>query len=327
MNVPTVTILVIDGEATARMLMRAALGKAGFEVSLAESGAAGLRMFHEAAFDLVMLDVDMPDMSGHDVCAALRKAADPLLPIVMVTGLDDMASVERAYQSGATDFIVKPINWALLGHRVKYLLRGQQSLQALRIADARTSAILRAIPDLLFELDSDGRYIDYHSPRSELLIAPPENFIGKTVAEVMPADVAKLCMSALEIAADKGASSGQQFQLQLPQGACWFELSVSRKDNAPGGKPNFIVLSRDITERKVAEQKIARLAFFDGLTGLPNRLSFVERVDREIKRAKRAGDKLGILFMDLDGFKTINDRLRYLTVRRLYNPIFQTTAT
>ena len=179
MNVPTVKILVIDGDATARMLMRAALGKAGFEVALAESGAGGIRMFQEKTFDLVMLDVDMPDMSGHDVCAALRKAADPLLPIVMVTGLDDVASVEHAYQSGATDFISKPINWALLGHRVKYLLRGQQSLQALRVADTRTSAILRAIPDLLFELDSDGRYIDYHSPRSELLVAPPESFIGK----------------------------------------------------------------------------------------------------------------------------------------------------
>ncbi len=309
MTAGPVKILVIDDDATARMLMRAALGKAGFEVTLAGSGEAGLRMFHAETFALVMLDVDMPDMSGHEVCAALRKAADPLLPIVMVTGLDDVASVEHAYQSGATDFIAKPINWALLGHRVKYLLRGQQSLQALRTADARTSAILRAIPDLLFELDSDGRYIDYHSPRSELLLAPAESFIGKTLAEVMPADVAQICMSALEIAADKGASSGQQFQLELPQGIFWFELSVSRKDNAPGERPNFIVLSRDITERKEAEQKIARLAFFDGLTGLPNRLSFVERVDREISRAKRAGDKLGVLFMDLDGFKTINDTM------------------
>lgn len=309
MTAPPVKILVIDDDTTARMLMRAALGKAGFEVALAESGEAGLRMFQAETFALVMLDVDMPDMSGHEVCAALLKAADPLLPIVMVTGLDDVASVEHAYQSGATDFIAKPINWALLGHRVKYLLRGQQSLQALRTADARTSAILRAIPDLLFELDSDGRYIDYHSPRSEMLLAPAESFIGKTLVEVMPADAAQVCMSALEIAAEKGASSGQQFQLQSPQGAFWFELSVSRKDNAPGQRPNFIVLSRDITERKEAEQKITRLAFFDGLTGLPNRISFVERVDREIGRAKRTGDKLGVLFMDLDGFKTINDTM------------------
>ena len=309
MSAALVRILVVDDDVTARALMRAALRKAGFEVTLADSGEAGLRTFLGGTYDMVMLDVDMPGMSGHEVCRALRAAVDPLLPIIMVTGMDDIVSVEHAYQSGATDFIAKPINWATLGHRVKYLLRGQQSLQALRNADARTSAILRAIPDLLFELDSDGRYVDYHTPRSDLLLAPVEHLIGRTVTEVLPPLAAQLCMSALEVAAEKGASSGQQYELQLPHGPCWFELSVSRKDNAPGDRPNFIVLARDITERKEAEQKIARLAFFDGLTGLPNRLSFVERVDREIRRAKRAGDKLGVLFMDLDGFKTINDTM------------------
>ena len=309
MTAPPARILAIDDDATARALMRAALRKAGFDVILAESGEAGLRTFQGGAFDMVMLDVDMPGMSGHEVCRTLRAAADPLLPIVMVTGMDDVASVEHAYQAGATDFIAKPINWALLGHRVKYLLRGQQTLQALRDADARTSAILRAIPDLLFELDSDGRYLDYHSPRSDLLYSPVDNLIGRTVAEVLPPDVARLCMSALQVAAEKGSASGQQYELPLPHGTFWFELSVSRKDNSPGDRPSFILLSRDITERKEAEQKIARLAFFDGLTGLPNRLSFVERVDREIRRAQRAGESLGVLFMDLDGFKAINDTM------------------
>ena len=65
---------------------------------------------------MVMLDVEMPKMSGYEVCQQLRKKADPLLPIVMVTGLDDVNSVEVAYQSGPTDFIAKPFNWALIGH-------------------------------------------------------------------------------------------------------------------------------------------------------------------------------------------------------------------
>jgi PAS domain S-box-containing protein len=309
MTSPVARILVVDDDATARMLMRAALRKSGFDVTLAESGEAGLRAFQAAPFDMVMLDVDMPDMTGNEVCTVLRAQADPLLPIVMVTGLDDVLSVENAYLSGATDFIAKPINWALLGHRVKYLLRGQQALYALRAADARTTAILRAVPDLLFELDLEGRYLHYHSPRSELLGAPVESFIGKTVAEVLPPDAARVCMQAVQAAHEKGSSTGKQFELQLEQGVFWFELSVSRKDNGPAGAPHFVVLSRDITERKDAERKIARLAFFDSLTGLPNRLSFVDRVDREIRRAKRSGDKLAILFMDLDGFKSINDTM------------------
>ena len=309
MTVAPAKILVVDDDATARVLMRAALRKSGFDVTLAESGQAALLAFNAGTYDMVMLDVDMPEMSGHEVCALLRAQADPLLPIVMVTGLDDVESVEKAYHFGATDFIAKPINWALLGHRVKYLLRGQEALYALRAADARTTAILRAVPDLLFELDIDGRYIHYHAPRSLLHGAPTQDVIGRTVAEVLPPDAARVCMQALQAAHEKGASTGKQFELQLERGTFWFELSVSRKDNSSPDKPHFIVLSRDITERKDAERKIARLAFFDSLTGLPNRLSFVERVDREIRRAKRSGDQLGILFMDLDGFKSINDTM------------------
>ncbi len=302
-------ILVVDDEPTALILMRAALQKSGFEVSVASSGDDALRQFREHRCDLVMLDVDMPGLNGYEVCAAIRAEAGELLPIVMVTGMDDVQSVERAYDSGATDFIAKPINWALIGHRAKYLLRGYQALLDLQTADARNAAILRAIPDLLFEMDIDGRYVDCHCPSSELLAAPANSMIGKTVTEVLPPVAAQVCLSALQEALDNGLSSGKQFELQLPQGTFWFELSVSRKANGAEQKTHFIVLSRDITERKQAEHRILRLAYFDTLTGLPNRQSFLDRVDREIGRARQDRRKLAVLFMDLDGFKNINDTM------------------
>ena len=302
-------ILIVDDDPTARILFRAAMNIFGFDVSLAVDGEDALRQFRANPADLVMLDIDMPGMNGHDVCSALRKESDPLLPILMVTGMDDVQSVENAYRSGATDFIVKPMNWALIGHRVRYLLRGHQTLDDLRAANARNAAILKAIPDLLFEMDLDGRYIDYHSPNSDLLAAPVEAFIGKTVAEILPSDAAKVCMSALQAAHQNGSSKGKQFELPLDHGIFWFELSVSRKEVGLGQKPHFIVLSRDITERKEAELKILQLALFDSLTGLANRRSFLERVDREIRYARVNGSSLGVLFMDLDGFKNINDTM------------------
>jgi diguanylate cyclase (GGDEF)-like protein/PAS domain S-box-containing protein len=303
------TILVVDDDATARVLMRAALVKAGFEVRLAGGGEEGLRAFREQPVHMVMLDVDMPDLDGHEVCVRLRAEAGEQLPIVMVTGMDDVKSVERAYDSGATDFIAKPIHWALLGHRVRYLLRASQAMLDLQTAEARNAAILNAIPDLLFELDIDGMYIDYHTPRSDLLAAPPEVFIGKTIDEVLPPDAAAVCHAALQAALEQGSSTGLQFELALPQGTRWFELSVSRKLMAAGHKPRFIVLSRDITERKEAENRIARLAYFDSLTGLPNRQSFLERLGREVQRARRSQRQLAVLFMDIDGFKTVNDSM------------------
>lgn len=302
-------VLVVDDDATVRILLRAALRQAGFEVGLAVGGEDGLRQFRAQPWDLVMLDVDMPDLSGHEVCAVMRAEAGEGLPILMVTGMDDVDSVEKAYESGATDFIAKPINRPLIGHRVKYLLRGAQAIRELRNADAANAAILGAIPDPLFELDIDGRYISYHAPRADLLAAAPDVFLGRTVAEILPPKAAAVCMAALAEAHARGYSTGRQFELELTGSRFWFELSVARKTQEDHDKPRFIVLSRDITDRKSAEQRIARLAHFDSLTGLPNRQSFLDRVNREIGRARHKANRLGILFMDLDGFKNINDSM------------------
>ena len=126
------SILVADDEPTSRLLMRATLAKSGFEPVLAVDGQDALTQFRAGPCDMVMLDVEMPLLDGFQVCAALRAEVGPELPIVMVTGMDDVESIERAYQSGATDFIAKPINWSLIGHRVKYLFRSYDAMARLR---------------------------------------------------------------------------------------------------------------------------------------------------------------------------------------------------
>lgn len=120
-------------------------------------------------------------------------------------------------------------------------------------AKNKLQATLDTIPDLLFELGLDGRYYDYHSPRADLLASPAEYLLGKTVPEVMPSDAAAIIMSALCEAHEQGFSSGKQFELALPHGNFWFELSVASKPVTDGEEPRFIALSRDITERKHLE--------------------------------------------------------------------------
>lgn len=302
-------VLVVDDDATARIMMRAVLSKAGFLVDLAAGGDEALRQFRAEPADIVMLDVDMPAPDGHEVCRRLRAEFGQLLPIVMVTGMDDLTSVQAAFVAGATDFIAKPINWALLPHRVHYLLRGYATMLELRSAQASNAALLNAIPDLLFELDDDGRFLDFRSPRADLLAAPPELFLGRVIEEVLPRDAATICKEALRQAKAVGHASGQQYRLDLERGPAWFELSVARKDTEPGQKARFVALARDITDRKLAEERTARLAYFDSLTGLPNRQSFLDRVDREIRRAAQRHGQLALLFMDLDGFKHVNDTM------------------
>ncbi len=161
----------------------------------------------------------------------------------------------------------------------------------------------------MFELDLSGRYLEHHFPRNDLPPIPCDNIIGRTVHQVLPPEAAEVHMSALLEAYEKGFSTGKQFKRQLPQGIRWFELSVARKSADFGGKQNFVILSRDITEHKVAMQKVVRLAYFDSLTGLPNRVSFLERLERSITQAHCHSARLAILFLDLDRFKNINDTL------------------
>lgn len=123
----------------------------------------------------------------------------------------------------------------------------------------KLQATLDAMPDSLFVLGLDGRNHEYRSPRTDLLPAPAEALLGKTVSDFLPAEAADAWMSALREAHENGVSSGAQFELQLPHGKFWFELSVARKTAGQGEEPRFIVLSRDITERKQAEREIALL--------------------------------------------------------------------
>lgn len=168
-------------------------------------------------------------------------------------------------------------------------------------------ATLDAIPDLLFEVGSDGRILDYHSPRTDLLAAPPEVFLGKTLSEALPTDVADVCELAILEASEKGYSIGKQYELQLPHGKFWFELSVSRKPIEHGKQPNFLFLARDITGRKQAEEQIHDMAFYDSLTKLPNRSLLKNRMDQAMAASNRSGRYNALLFLDLDNFKPLND--------------------
>lgn len=117
------TILLADDDETTRLLMRAAIEKEGYRVLSAADGEEAIRLFMQDSPDMVMLDVAMPGMDGYEVCTFLRAKMGQELPIIMVTGMDDVESITHAFEAGATDFIAKPINWSLIGYRILYLQR------------------------------------------------------------------------------------------------------------------------------------------------------------------------------------------------------------
>jgi len=131
--------------------------------------------------------------------------------------------------------------------------RKEDELEALKNHFAAT---LQAIPDLMFELDLEGRYHAHHVPREDWMLIRPSKLLGRTLREVLPAPAADICHQALQEALAHGFSIGHQFRLDLERGSEWFELSVAQKASIGHEAPRFIALSRHITHRKVAEQAL-----------------------------------------------------------------------
>src|SRR5260221_5810226 len=139
------SILVVDDDPVVCSLMRATLQRDGFEVIEAGDGAEGCRLYQEHRPNLLLVDVIMPRMDGYELCRELRSRPESAyVPIVVSTSLDDVPSIARAYDAGATDFIPKPVNWLVLNHRVRYILRASRAFDELRRNQARLIAAKKA---------------------------------------------------------------------------------------------------------------------------------------------------------------------------------------
>src|SRR5580693_4459751 len=199
------TVLVVDDDPGARLLVGTALEMAGFRVITAADGADALRQFREHSADCVVLDVVMPGMSGFDVCSALRALPDcGHVPILMQTSLDDMQSVNRAYNAGATDFSSKGINPMLLAQRVKFLVRAKQTQDQLRESEASVRYLayydpLTALPNRQRLLQILEQQLAWAMPRQRglaVLMLDVDNFSrindtqGQAVGDVLLKEIA-----------------------------------------------------------------------------------------------------------------------------------------
>ena len=126
------------------------------------------------------------------------------------------------------------------------------------VSEKRCEAILAALPDLLLEVDRKGRLYDCRAPRPEVLSASPQVLVGKTVAEAFPKDAADVINEALGQAAATGRHCGEVYSLETPEGMKWFELSIAAAGDHRDRDCRFIVLARDITERRRAQEELKR---------------------------------------------------------------------
>jgi diguanylate cyclase (GGDEF)-like protein len=303
-----VRVLIADDDAILREIASAMLEEAGFAVQTVASGDAAVAACAVRMPDIVLLDVEMAQGDGYQACSNIRSlpgGAD--LPIVMVTGCDDSVSIDRAYEAGATDFVVKPINWTLLAHRIRYVMRGARTIEALRFSEQKNAALLKAIPDGIFLVNGAGAIGHCFRPidglRQTSRAIHPQSFF-----DLIPETTRGLAVDCLNSAL-RGEAAAFEFAKEAKgRPARHFECRY-----LPNSAGQVLAIVRDVTARKETEARIHRLAYFDALTGLPNREWIREHLVRSLAEARSSRRHLAVMYVDLDQFKRINDTLGHGT--------------
>jgi diguanylate cyclase (GGDEF)-like protein len=224
-------LLIVDDTAENRAVLARRFQRRGFVVTEAEGGYRALEQIAQQSFDLVLLDVMMPDLDGIEVLRRIRERHSPVsLPVVMVTAKTQSEDVVQALANGANDYLTKPVDFAVALARANTQIGRKRAEEEVFKAN---SALRRANEDL-------------------------ERRVAERTAELI--------------------ETNQQ-------------------------------LKTEIAQRERSEAKIQYLAHHDALTGLPNRLLLREQLEEALASVSREGETLAVLFLDLDGFKSVNDTL------------------
>lgn len=249
------TILLVEDQGSIAEAETMSLAQFGYRVIVAHTGDGAIRLLRrKTSVDLVLMDIDLGEgIDGTQAAEAILRDHD--IPIVFLSSHTDPETVARTERITSYGYVVKKSGITVLDASIKMAFRLFEANRKTKTVIDTLEATMAALPDILFEMGPDGLIHDFHSPRTELLYRPAAEIIGKHVAEIHPPGVAAVIMASIGEAEEKGFSTGKQFELAVPAGSRWFELSVSRKPG-PEREPRFIVLKRDITGRKRAEEAL-----------------------------------------------------------------------
>ncbi|HEX3912390.1 MAG TPA: EAL domain-containing protein [Steroidobacteraceae bacterium] len=300
----SVRVLIADDDAILREIAAAVLNEAGFAVQTVASGDEAVAACALRMPDIALLDVEMAQGDGYQACTNLRfLPGGANLPIVMVTGCDDTESIDRAYEAGATDFVVKPINWTLLTHRIRYVMRGARTIEALSFSEQKNAALLKAIPDGIFLVNSVGSIAHCFSP-IEGLTGTAQGSGVHSIFSLMPGAARAQGLDCLRRTLC-GAAAAFEFCFDGDSGRPrHFECRY-----LPNSAGHVLAIIRDITARKETDARIHRLAYFDSLTGLPNREWIRDHLNEALNQSAGVHRRVAVLHADLDQFKRINETL------------------
>ncbi len=305
-------VLLVDDDEVNLLLTAVALRERGFEITDADGGAAALDKLAHWTPDVVVLDAMMPGKDGFQTCRELRAIPGfESLPVLMLTGLDDDASITRAYEAGATDFFVKSPQWSLLAGRLRYLLRSART----RLELERSKAKLARAQDLARMGSFDWRR-GQGGPAFSVEglrvfgLGPGQLLRFRALMRMLGKDERGGVIGMLKEVLRHGSVIARDVTFKMPDGKLRIvHVEAEPEFNEHGTMAGYTGIVQDVTDRRQAEDRILKLANFDALTELPNRRQLIARAERALDHAHRMGHQVALLLVDLDRFKVINDTL------------------
>jgi len=306
------TVLLVDDDEVNLLLTSMALRERGFAITEASSAERALALLADWSPDVIVLDAIMPGMDGFDCCRELRAMPGfQSIPVLMLTGLDDEASINRAYEAGATDFFVKSHQWSLLAGRLRYLLRSSRT----RLELERSKVQLARAQDLArmgsFDWRPDGSGLVFSVEGLRVFgLSPRDHLSLREALRMVPRDERNNFFAILRDVLAHYTVLCTDVPVRLRDGRQRvLHLEAEPEFDEHGAISGYTGIVQDVTDRRAAEDKIKHLANFDSLTGLPNRRQLIWRAERAIEHARHMGHQVGLLLIDLDRFKIINDTL------------------
>ena len=355
------SILLIDDDSSVRMSFTGYLEDSGYQVISAESGRKGLQLFSVHEPDLVLTDLRMQDVGGMEVLAQIRQIS-PEKPVIVVSGLGTLADSIEALRLGAWDYLIKPVrDMRVLVHSIERALerakllhenrRYHEHLEELvsertmeleqRTKEARETSDKLRIFSMAVEQSASSVVITDTNGLIEYVNQRFTDFTGYQSSEVVGRTprIMKSDKNPPTIYSElwETISSGQVWRGEMMNRKksgdhYWEYMTITPIVTEERGITHYLAVQEDITHRKEYEQKLFHQANHDSLTGLPNRMLAMDRLQQSIAQACRDKTKGALLYIDLDGFKMINDNFGHeigdqvlvLVSQRLKNSLRET---